>query len=183
MSLYQGCPLRGVALYNKGVIRQLNMHNKGVIWWLNMYNSWMVRRLNMYNKRVTFDTSYTCVYTCRVNQTQGPTYYHTHRRHKEIGGLAILPTNIQTWTITAPQINVGLVKSPTVQDMFQTIPGLTSFAGLIDKQRMLSHARRTVRWLALLGRAWASPTLVGLHCTDVCVYVRTYVVAAIYRKF
>ena len=35
----------------------------------------------------------------------------------------------------------------------------------------------------LLGRAWASPTLAGLHCADVYLYDRPTVLAAIYRKF
>ena len=41
-------------------------------------------------------------------------------------------------------------KSPTVQDVFQPIPGLISSAGVTGRWGLPSHAQNTVRWLVLL---------------------------------
>ena len=44
-------------------------------------------------------------------------------------------------------------KSPTVQDVFQPIPGVISCAGVTGRWGLLSHTQNAVRWLALFKRS------------------------------
>ena len=51
------------------------------------------------------------------------------------------------------------MKSPTVQDTFQPIPGLISCTGVTGKWGLLSHTQSAIRWLALSKRSVAMSTI------------------------